>query len=72
MNDEIAQQMADALRENTEMMRALGQSQGMSVEIMKQLAKAQGVNIASLKAFDSDLKSAGESTRQSTLYQNCF
>jgi hypothetical protein len=69
MSDESQQQMTDALRENTEMMRALGQSQAMSVEIMKKLAQAQGVNIASLKAFDADLKSAGESTKQSTLYQ---
>lgn len=69
MNDEIAQQMADALRENSEILRSLGQTQAVSIEMMKKLAQAQGVNIANLKSFDSDLKSAGSTTKQSTLYQ---
>lgn len=69
MNDELAQQMADALRENSETLRSLGQTQAVSIEMMKKLAQAQGVNVSGIKSFDAELKAAGESSKQSTLYQ---
>ncbi len=69
MNDDLAQQMADALRENSETLRSLGQTQAVSIEMMKKLAQAQGVNVAGIKSFDAELKAAGETTKQSTAYQ---
>jgi len=69
MNDDLAQQMADALRENSETLRSLGQTQAVSIEMMKKLAQAQGVNVAGIKSFDAELKAAGETSKQSTAYQ---